>query len=63
MEHNGILIDVENDPLEQHIIYAEDDTRETAAVRRKFERVLNEKYKQWLSARLQITDRFSSRCR
>lgn len=48
---NGILIDVENDPLEQHIIYAEDDTRETAAVRRKFERVLNEKYKQWLSAR------------
>lgn len=48
---NGIFIDVENDPLEQHIIYAEDDTRETAAVRRKFERVLNEKYKQWLSAR------------
>ncbi|MEC9097299.1 MAG: sulfatase-like hydrolase/transferase [Planctomycetota bacterium] len=48
---NGILIDVKNDPLEQHLIYAEDDTRVTAAVRRKFERVLNDKYIEWREAR------------
>ena len=48
---NGILIDVENDPLEQHIIYAEDDTRATAAARRKFQRVLKEKYDEWRNVR------------
>ena len=48
---NGQLIDVVNDPLEQHMIYAEDDNRETAAVRRKFEKILKQKYNQWLQAR------------
>ncbi|MBT6723437.1 MAG: hypothetical protein HOB20_09420, partial [Planctomycetaceae bacterium] len=48
---NGILIDVENDPLEQHIIYAEDDSRATAAARRKFQRVLKEKYDEWRNVR------------
>ena len=48
---NGQLIDVANDPLEQHMIYCEDDNRETATVRRKFEKILKQKYSQWLQAR------------
>jgi arylsulfatase A-like enzyme len=48
---NGQLIDVANDPLEQHMIYAEDDDRETGVVRRKFEKILKQKYNQWLQAR------------
>ncbi len=54
---NGILIDVKKDPLEQHMIYAEDDTRETAAIRKTFERVLAEKHAEWLKARPANNDR------
>ncbi len=49
---NGIMIDVKNDPLEQHLIYPEDDTRETASLRKTFASVLEQKHAEWVEARV-----------